>query len=39
MSDKVVSIRNPLVIMFEDGDGVVCRIHPSETMSTVGTGC
>jgi hypothetical protein len=30
MPDKVMEIKNPLVIMFEDGQGVVYRIHPSK---------
>jgi hypothetical protein len=33
MSDKSISIRNPLVIMFEDEGRVICRIHPSKTTS------
>ena len=30
MPDKVMEIKNPLVIVFEDGKKIVCRIHPSK---------
>ena len=30
MAKKVMRIEQPLVIMFEDADRVVCHIHPSE---------
>ena len=29
MPNKVMAIEEPLVIMFEDKDGIVCHIHPS----------
>ncbi len=34
MTENTIEVREPLVIIYQSGDGLTCRIYPSESASS-----